>query len=210
MTRREHRESPDELTPPQDYPLPHWQDEPAAGDYWVPPYLRPYYSAAEPSESKVEGFIRSGVSISQDVEVERPRAIGGGREIVRETVAQTQLIHLSGPGDYRRWLHIERLDLAATLKGNADRAAATLAAMPTCQVCGVRAYGVLDFAESLPSGPTFRVRVCPRCQPLTLARLRERLFEQDARRVLDDGRTLAEHVDQAVERALTGEGHSTL
>lgn len=187
----------EQVRPPRDYPADEWLTD---GPYAVPPDLRPFYAAAEPTDLQKRGYVEYGSSVTEPVTVTRQRIVSPGRDdgepIVTEEPDTVMMFRdLRGPTDYPRWLHLTRLDIAA----HAHRAAESLAVMDsynlTCDVCGVRHGGVQ--ARAVYPGPV-HVAGCSEHLPVLEHAARAAVASRDAGRLLPDGRTTGAVAEQVV------------
>jgi hypothetical protein len=184
-------------TPPADYPYAKWQD---AGTFAVPPQLRDAYAAADPTEDArrrywSRGYDEMTVTDGAPEHGEVVASPDGGVAVVKG-VRDTHTRHLEGEAGYPEWLHLTRLNRAA----QAARQAARKIKSSRCPVCSA----VMHAPSSLASrGLGRNALACPRCVPLLVDAL-DRLAAQ--RRVLPDGRTLAEAVEQRAAALLDEAG----
>jgi hypothetical protein len=112
----------------------------------------------------------------------------------------SNLVHLSGPEDYPRWLHMTRVDMALAARRAAEITARLQASTPRC-FCG-RA-GTQVGAAGWYGSPRRPVPVVyGRGEHLAVLTFKpaERLAERTGREVLDDGRTVSDAVDDVLDR----------
>lgn len=193
-----------DVAPPRDYPHDTWVDD-AGDEYYVPEQWRPFYAQAEPTEQARNGYIQFGSSIVEDLHHDQPRLVAQGRLDADDVVTYEDrvvptFVDISGASGYPRWLHRERLTIAAARKKSTDVRAAMEARWVSCSVCGTRDGSVTSTTVIDPSRMTRRVLVvgCPACLPVLTETARAHLAARAADRRTDDGRRVGDIAAQLV------------
>jgi hypothetical protein len=187
--------------PPDGYPYRTWASE---GDvFWVPPDLRAWYAKAEPSPAERDAYWQCGVAITEPLSISEVRGVGGSRTQDPATFTETretrQLVNLSGPDGFPRWLHLARIDLALAARRAAKIRARIDASQPRC-FCG--RPGTIVGAPGWygnPDHPVPTVFACGTHLGVVTHRLAQRLADQAGRELVDDGRSVDDVLDDVLD-----------